>query len=43
VLSRKTAIATACAAGLFIAAALTLDVDIRWKDAWAAPATPASG
>ncbi len=38
--SSKTVIATLCVAGLFGAAALTLDVDIRIKDSRAAAATP---
>ncbi len=38
--SKKTVIATLAAAGLFGAAALTLDVDIQLKAAWAQPATP---
>jgi ribonuclease Z len=40
---RKAAIATILAGGLLGAAALTLDVDIRLKEAWAAPAAPSSG
>ena len=41
VFSRKTVISTLAAVGLLAAAALTLDVDIRWKDAWAqAPSPP---
>jgi ribonuclease Z len=43
VFSKKTVTVTLAAAGLFAAAALTLDVDIRLKDAWAAPATSSSG
>jgi hypothetical protein len=43
VFSKKAVTVTLTAAGLFVAAALTLDVDIRLKDAWAAPATPSSG
>ena len=37
--SKKAVIATLAAAGLFGAAVLTLDVDIRVNDAWAAAAT----
>ncbi len=40
--SKKTVIVTLAAAGLFGAAALTRDVDIHLKDAWAAPACPSS-
>jgi hypothetical protein len=40
---KKAAIATTLAGGLLGAAALTLDVDIHVKEAWAAPATPSSG
>ncbi len=38
--SKKAVIVTLAAAGLFGVAALTLDVDIRLKDAWAQPAAP---
>jgi ribonuclease Z len=38
--SKKTAIAMALAGGLIGAAALTLDVDVRVKEAWANPAAP---
>lgn len=38
--SRKAVTVTLAVAGLFGAAALTLEIDIRLKDAWAAPATP---
>ena len=41
--SKKAVIAIFMAVGLFGAAAMTLDVDIRLKDARAAAATPSSG
>ena len=41
--SRKVVITSFFAIALGGAAALTLDVDIRMKEAWAAPATPSSG
>ncbi|MBW2422549.1 MAG: hypothetical protein JRH19_28785 [Deltaproteobacteria bacterium] len=42
-ISKKAVIAFSMAAGLFVAAALFLDVDIRLKNARAAAVTPSSG
>jgi len=43
VFSKKAVIATLAATGLLGVAALTLDVDIHLKDAWAKSATPSTG